>query len=383
MSTTAQPVAAPASPPVREAIRGVSIIVPTYREAPNIPLLIERLDQVRLRHALDLEVLIMDDDSRDGTDRAVADLGKDWVRLVVRTKNRGLSPAVLDGLALATKPTVLVMDADLSHPPEKVPEMLDALDAGADFVIGSRYVAGASTDQEWGAFRWANSRVATMMARPLTPVQDPMSGFFALRRETYLRARDLNPIGYKIGLELLVKCRCTNAKEVPIHFADRQFGESKLSMKEQARYVRHLRRLFLFRYPELGYFIQFAGVGFWGTIVNLAVFTLAILATAPNWLAIALGIAVSLVSNFWLNRRYTFSHARHGPLVPQFLGFLGACSVGAAVQYATSLGVMHMLPEGFPRQVAVLGGVAAGMLFNYAINRYGVFRKPRQASRHA
>src|SRR5262249_7023890 len=165
---------------------------------------------------------------------------------IVRTHDRGLSPAVLDGLRAARYDVFVVMDADLSHPPEKIPEMVRALQNGADFVIGSRYVAGGTTDAEWGLFRWLNSKVATLLAWPLTSARDPMAGFFALTRPTFERGQTvLNPIGYKIGLELLVKCHCGAVREVPIHFADRKFGSSKLSFKEQLRYIQHLRRLYI------------------------------------------------------------------------------------------------------------------------------------------
>lgn len=225
----------------------VSIVVPTYREAENLPHLVARIGALRESSELDVELLVMDDNSGDGTEAYFEHDGPEWARLIVRTKDRGLSPAVLDGLRAASHPTMVVMDADLSHPPEAIPEMIARLGEGADFVIGSRYVPGGSTDGEWGLFRWLNSKVATWLARPLTRAKDPMAGFFALRRSTFERATTLNPIGYKIGLELMVKCRCRRVDEVPIHFADRQHGESKLSFREQVRYLQHLLRLYTHR----------------------------------------------------------------------------------------------------------------------------------------
>jgi len=123
------------------------------------------------------------------------------------------------------------MDADLSHPPEKIPELVEVIrTAGADFVIGSRYLPGGGTDERWGLFRWLNSKVATLMARPLTSARDPLAGFFALQRARYLESSSsLDPIGYKIGLELIVKCKCRKIAEVPIFFGNRLKGESKLS----------------------------------------------------------------------------------------------------------------------------------------------------------
>jgi dolichol-phosphate mannosyltransferase len=203
---------------------------------------------MRERHKLDLDLLIMDDDSRDGTVEAVARRSEPWVHLVVRTTDRGLSPAVLDGLYRARGEVLACMDADLSHPPDALPAMLDALEAGADFVFGSRYVKGGSTSDDWTILRWLNSRAATLLARPLTAVRDPMSGFFALRRSTFGKGRHFRPVGYKIGLELIVRCRCRRVVEVPIHFSNRRFGRSKLTVKQQLLYLEHLRRLYAFRF---------------------------------------------------------------------------------------------------------------------------------------
>jgi dolichol-phosphate mannosyltransferase len=228
--------------------RPVSVIVPTYREAGNLPTLIERIDALRQSQGMEVELVIADDDSRDGTEELVERAQKPWVRLLVRKANRGLSRAVIDGLALAKHEYLVVMDADLSHPPETIPALLSALESGADFALGSRYVEGGSTDAEWGAFRWLNSQVATLLARPFTKVKDPMSGFFALRRETLESGGPLNPVGYKIGLEIIVKCGCERVVEVPIHFVDRQVGESKLTLKEQLKYLQHLGRLFTYKY---------------------------------------------------------------------------------------------------------------------------------------
>jgi dolichol-phosphate mannosyltransferase len=193
-------------------------------------------------------LIIVDDDSRDGTDQAVRSLARSWIRLHVRTSERGLSSAVIAGCRLASAPFVVVMDADLSHPPEAIPAILHELETGADFVVGSRYAPGGSTDAAWTLFRRANSWFATLLARPLTKLSDPMSGFFAMRAADFARARDLNPVGYKIALELLVKGPFQAVREVPIHFADRKRGQSKLSLREQARYLVHLGRLYRFRF---------------------------------------------------------------------------------------------------------------------------------------
>lgn len=224
----------------------ISIIVPTYREQANLEPLVERIASAMAPLGRSYEIIIADDDSRDGTDKTVADLaGQHPIQLMVRTGQRDLSLAVLDGLRRSRGRYLVVMDADLSHPPEQIPSMLEALDRPpTDFVIGSRYVPGGRTE-DWGGHRRVNSYVATLLARPLTGrINDPMAGFFALKRETFERARGLNPIGYKIGLELMCRCDCRHVVEVPITFQNRVRGHSKLNFEQQARYLVHLDRLY-------------------------------------------------------------------------------------------------------------------------------------------
>lgn len=354
----------------------VSIVVPTYREAENIPLLIERVERLRSVNGLDVELLIMDDDSRDGTEEQIARLQLPWVRLVVRKVNRGLSPAVLDGIAIATREIVVVMDADLSHPPEQVPEMVAQIEQGAEFVIGSRYIAGGKTGEDWGFLRWLNSKLATWLARPFTQVADPMSGYFAFRRKSLERAPFLNPVGYKIGLELLVKCRFQRVVEVPIHFAQRQLGYSKLSFKEQLRYVQHLRRLLAFKHPFWSQFLQFFLVGGSGVFVNLLVLTTLLWFGVGISRSVVAAIVLSMVSNFALNRRFTFHEAQRGSLPRQFVGFMASCSLGAAINYAIGMAIMRSAPQIWP-QFASLAGIAGGLVFNFVASRYLVFRTRR------
>ncbi len=350
----------------------LTVVVPTYREAENIPHVVERLRILRDRQSLDLELLIMDDDSRDGSEEIVRSLGLPWVQMIVRTGNRGLSQAVLDGLRRSARDVLVVMDADLSHPPEKIPEMLAALAEGADFVVGSRFVQGGSTDDEWGLLRWLNSRVATLLASPLTPLADPMSGFFALRRETFESGRDFNPVGYKIGLELIIKCRCRRAVEVPIHFSDRRFGKSKLSLREQLRYLQHIRRLYIHKYGNWSHLAQFLVVGASGLLVNLLLLTVLLASGVGEKIAVALAIGLSVIWNFALNRRFSFSYARARSIAWQFAAFAAACSLGAVANYFTTLAVWEAFRY---KQFAAGVGVLSGTLFNFVASRYVVFRK--------
>lgn len=355
----------------------LSIIVPTYRECENIPRLVERLRALKERDGLALELIFMDDRSRDGSVEAVAALGLDWVRIVEREGERGLSAAVIDGFRLARHPVLICMDCDLSHPPERIPALILALSSGQQFVLGSRYVPGGSTDDDWGFLRWLNSRVATLLARPLTSARDPMSGFFALRKSDFDRAEELNPVGYKIALELIVKCGFENVAEVPIHFSDRVYGESKLTLKEQLRYLQHIRRLYIHEFGNAMHFLQFLVVGASGTVINLMVLFLLLRASLPEAGALAGGIGVSLVTNFLLNRRFTFSYARDRNPWAQFAGFVGASAFGMAVNYGVAL---YLTTSVLPQQpssvyLAALTGIACGMLFNFLGNRYVVFRK--------
>jgi dolichol-phosphate mannosyltransferase len=229
----------------------VSIVVPTYKEAENLRPLVEGVMAAMHASPWSAEMIIVDDDSGDGSAELIGQLAQRHpVRIVVRTQDRGLSSAVIRGFREAAGRILVCMDADLSHPPGALPELIRPVAEGrADFCLGSRYVPGGSTSSDWGLFRWLNSWVARLLARPLTNVRDPMAGLFCLRRESFEQADTLNPIGYKIGLELIIKARCRRVREIPIAFVDRAAGRSKLTLSEQWRYLVHLKRLYLYRWP--------------------------------------------------------------------------------------------------------------------------------------
>jgi len=361
----------------------VSIIVPTFREVENLALLIARIaSAMTATGETAYEVVVVDDNSQDGTEEAVAAAAAEGhpVRLITRTQERGLSSAVVRGFTEARGDILVCMDADLSHPPEALPRLISALrpNPSVDFVIGSRYVPGAGTDQSWGLFRWLNSKVATLLARPFTSAKDPMAGFFALPRSVFARADHLNPIGYKIGLELIVKCGCRDVREIPIYFADRQFGESKLSLKEQFRYIRHLKRLADYKYGGFSRLAQFCLVGSTGTAVDLIVLYLLLRAAIPFKIARAVAILVAMTWNFALNRRMTFSYSRSGGLIAQYCRFVAACSVGGLVSWSVAVGLVHAV-QSFRDHVflASLAGIVVGTLFNFLVSRHWVFRAAR------
>ena len=360
----------------------LSIIVPTYCEAENLTNLIPRIGQTLKENGISAEMIVVDDDSPDETKAVCQALSESWpLRLITRKNERGLSTAVITGMDAASADILLVMDADLSHPSENIPDLYFALkNQSADFAIGSRYISGGSTEETWGRLRKLNSNIATWLARPFTNVKDPMAGFFAIHRQNFLKARkSLNPVGYKIGLELLVKCRCQNVIEIPINFADRIQGTSKLSLKEQFNYVKHLKRLFEFKYKNYAYFAQFAVIGLSGVFVNLVM-----LSILMNWLmrpiAIAVAIWISMSTNFLLNRNITFSYARHAPILKQYLSYCGSCLTGGFFNGLTTEVLCRSFDYFEQRTLlAALIGIVTGMAFNFILCRYFVFSKHKTA----
>jgi dolichol-phosphate mannosyltransferase len=212
----------------------LSVVVPTYNEAGSVPKLAERL------HAAlgtrDWELVIVDDGSPDGTaDIAAALAPRIPMNVVRRAGKGGLASAVIAGFAAARGDVLLVMDADLSHPPELVPALLSAIDDGADLAVGSRYVAGGGVE-DWPMRRQIVSRVACLMGSVLVPVRDATSGFFALRRSV-IDGVTLNPIGFKIGFEVIARGHYRSVVEVPYTFRDRELGASKFGRREIGQYV--------------------------------------------------------------------------------------------------------------------------------------------------
>jgi dolichol-phosphate mannosyltransferase len=359
----------------------LSVIVPTYCEAENLPVLVPRICDAAEGRGIELEIIVVDDNSPDDTVAVCRQLGETYpLQLLLRKHERGLSSAVIAGMRAARGKLLLVMDADLSHPAEKIPELVSALDdPQVDFVIGSRYAPGGTTADDWGWGRRLNSLLATLLARPLTSARDPMAGFFCLRTTTFEAAAPvLNPIGYKIGLELIVKCRCRSVLEIPICFTDRVRGDSKMSLREQVNYLRHLLRLFQFRYRNLTLFLQFALVGASGIVVDLTLFAMLLKAlSAP--VAGALAIWAAMTWNFTWNRRWTFSYASTGSLLRQYVGFCGGCLLGAVLNWSTRVSLIEYAAffEKHPL-LAALVGVSVGMVSNFVLCRFVVFRKPAE-----
>jgi dolichol-phosphate mannosyltransferase len=218
----------------------LSIIVPTYNESRNIEELLSRLFGALKPNYTPYEVIIVDDNSPDGTAQIAEALkSKFELRVVKRPGKIGLASAVLNGFKLATGDILCVMDADLSHPPEAVPDMYKAIVSGdLDIVIGSRCVEGGGATN-WPWYRRFGSSFAQLLAKPITHINDNTSGFFMIKKSV-LEGADINPIGFKILLEILAKGNYSKIKEIPIVFNDRDGGKSKLGMKQIVEYLKQL-----------------------------------------------------------------------------------------------------------------------------------------------
>lgn len=223
-----------------------SIVIPTYNEAGGIEKLLRALDGVFKTHGLDGEIIVVDDNSPDGTGAIVDRLASELpVRCLHRPGKMGLSSGVIDGWKTARPESKALgaMDADFSHDINVLPAMVEALESGKyGLAVGSRYVPGGGIEN-WPKRRIVTSRVACMLARPLTNVKDVTSGYFLVKREA-LDGVELDPIGFKIGLEVIAKAHYGKAVEVPYVFKDRVVGESKLNQKEIINYLKQLRKLY-------------------------------------------------------------------------------------------------------------------------------------------
>jgi len=357
----------------------LSIIVPTYREADNILPLVTRIRAVLERRG-DYEIVFVDDNSADGTEAKVDELQRAGVpvRIIVRRNERGLSTAILRGFREARGDLLLCMDADMSHPPEAIPGMLDTLAReNADLVVGSRYVPGGSIEEGWGFYRWLNSQVALWLARPLSRVRDSGAGFFLLPQRLFAQATDLNPIGYKMLLEVSVKCRCRKVIEVPIQFADRKFGQSKLSFREQLLYLLHLKRLYDYKFGFWSRLVQFCMIEGSGVVVNL----LALQGLQAGGLSFALadGLAVGLAMawSFWPNHLLAFDPLVRAPVGAQYGRFMLAGFIGGMANWLLAVGLTHGTTWfAGHTNLAAVAGIALGAVINFARSSRRGARRP-------
>ncbi len=237
----------PAMPP---ATSRLGLVIPTLNEAGNIPTLVTRLRETLDPLAIAYELIVVDDDSQDNTAEVVRELARTdaRIRLFVRQGQRGLSGAVAHGWKQTNADLLGVIDADLQHPPEILPKLLEAIANGNDIAIASRYATNSNDSvSEWSRLRQLISRAGTWVTAPLQKrqgirVKDPLSGFFVVRRES-IEGIDIQPQGFKILLELLIKGRLRKAAEIPFHFGTRHAGKSKADLRVAIDYFSLLGKL--------------------------------------------------------------------------------------------------------------------------------------------
>jgi len=222
----------------------LTMVVPTYNERDRLGELVTALFGIGAGAGIELELVVVDDNSPDGTGALADDLARSYrMRVVHRSGKLGLGTAVVAGFRAATGGVLGVMDADFSHPPALVPEMLAVFKAtNADVLVASRYVPGGSTPN-WPFKRRLLSRVGCLLARPLSPIRDAASGFFLIRR-SIVEGVTIKAGGFKICLELIVRGSAARLVEMPYRFDDRELGESKMSFREAAGYLVQLRDLY-------------------------------------------------------------------------------------------------------------------------------------------
>ena len=354
-------------------IQLVSVVVPTLDEADNIDFL---LSSVLSESTADmvLEILVADGGSTDGTVERVQEWeAKAPVKLISGNGKRGLAGDVLNAARCAAGNIIVVMDADLSHPPEQIHNLVQPIVAGtSDMVVGSRYVPGGATP-DWPRSRRVLSRLGGALAWPLSELRDPMSGFFAVRKERLL-AVDPEAMGFKIGLEIIAEggdgLRLT---EVPIVFRDRVRGISKIGWGQMISYTRRLLVL-AGGAVSLGNASRFAGVGLIGLVVDLLIFQILFKAGFGLATAHAISFAVATISNYILNSRWAFASnagARRERDWKRYMRFLTVCLLAFALRGGVLAGAVELL--GWPPQAAILLGVGAAAIVNYFGTAFYVF----------
>ena len=340
----------------------LSIIIPTFNEEENIQDTVQKISHtLRLTSTL-FEIIVVDDSSTDKTQFVVTDL-------ITRTKDPGLSQSVIAGINKAQGSVVVVTDADLSHSIEIIPDMYNEIkNNGFDIVIGSRYTKGGGI-KDWPLKRRIISWGATFLSKILFPqITDPVSGFFAIKKDLVLNTPSIKPRGYKILLEFLGKCRWHTFKEIPYTFQNRQQGTSKLKTTTIVDFIKQLFDISLFpgrAWDELRRMGCFALVGITGIAVNMI--TLSILKNyLPLLGASFIAIELAIVSNFILNDRWTFKEVNTGTWLHRMLNF-NTVSVGGMVINMIALAILTTF--GMWYVAANLIGILLGFAWNFIGNR--------------
>ena len=353
----------------------LSIVIPTYNEKENILVLLKKINTEFKENKIKGEIIVVDDGSPDGTGNLVENFKKKQKNLkVVRRKGKlGLSSAVLEGFKVSKGNVLGVMDADLSHPAEKIPKMFELIKKKeADFVIGSRYVKGGKI-KGWGLKRMAMSKVATLLARPFTKVKDPMTGFFLIRKKC-VEDKEFNSKGFKILLELILKADYKNIKEVPIVFINRTEGKSKAETKEIFSYLKNLMGYWSYRRKVIDEFFKFGLVGFLGTLINLLILYVFTEFVGIYYLVSAIiAFFVAMTSNFILNKIWTFKEPIKLNVGKKYLQF----SLVSVVALFVNLFFLYVFTEflGIYYLISQVLAIGVSLIINFLGNKIWTFKR--------
>nr|WP_158805678.1 MULTISPECIES: glycosyltransferase [unclassified Acidisoma] len=363
--------------PAISTVAELSIVVPCFKERPNVAPMVERV--AAALPGVAWEIIFVDDDSPDGTAAAARAIAAQdpRVRCIRRIGRRGLSSAVVEGALSSSAAFVAVMDGDLQHDQTALPTMLARLRAGGcDIAIGSRHALGGSNDGLSSAMRHRISNAGISIAQRVLPMQvsDPMSGFFMMPRPLFEEiAPRLSAQGFKILLDVILSApRRLQLLEIPCQFHRREAGESKLDTLVMIQFAALLVDKGLGGVVPLR-FVAFALVGALGMVVNLAVM-LAGRASGLDFLtAEIIAIAIAMLFNFQLNNRLTYrTHRLRGArLLRGLVLFMIVCGLGAVA----NIGIATALYSDGHRGIAAAAiGAAIGVVWNYAVSSTLVWR---------
>lgn len=355
----------------------VAVVVPTLNEAANVERLIAKLSVVLAGRGW--EVVFVDDNSPDGTSELVRRIGRDarHVRIVQRVGRRGLSSAVVEGILATAAPVVAVMDGDLQHSEDALPQLIDAIaGGGADIAVGTRYVAGGGIG-DWDRDRARMSRLATRAGQIAlgTDVSDPMSGFFAIRRDAFERALPrLSAIGFKILLDILASSPVPlKIAEIPYQFRTREAGESKIGARVIAEYAELIADKTIGRFVPVR-LLKFLMVGGLGVFVHLAVLRMILGTGSPFVAAQSAAVMTAIAFNFFLNNSFTYADRKlkGWRLVGGLASFYAISALGAVA----NIGIGTWMAGQDERWwVAGVAGVVVGAIWNFAMSSALTWRK--------
>jgi dolichol-phosphate mannosyltransferase len=356
----------------------LSIIVPTFNESQNVPLLAEAVGKAL--PGVRWEMIYVDDNSPDGTSETVRQMAliDPRIRVIHRHNRRGLATACIEGILSSAAPYAAVIDADLQHDEKILGAMLERIrQDDVDLVVGSRYVEGGGVG-DWDSKRVMVSKVATRMATRLTrtPISDPMSGFFMVRRDAFLRSLpNLSSIGFKILLDIAASApQPLRVAEVPYTFRSRQHGESKLDSLVLWEYLQLILDKAFGRYIPAR-FMSFALVGSFGVFVHFTILTIFFMAIGTSFeVSQAAASIVAISNNFFLNNALTYRDQRlkGRALFFGWVTFNLVCATGAAA----NIGVADWL---FGRNtywvLSAIAGVLVSVVWNYAMSSLFTWRR--------